>query len=85
MESESSHQHQFNKINHLDREVERVESGQEFGVGIVRCLSRSLIEIQKLEVTTHVAEDEQGEERACASHDLLLTDGRGKILDDPLH
>ena len=85
VEGKGSHQHQFNKINHLDREVERVESGQEFGVGIVRCLSRSLIEIQKLEVTTHVAEDEQGEERACASHDLLLTDRGGKILDDPLH
>ena len=74
MERKSSHQYQFDEVNHLDREVERVESGQEFGVGIVRRLSRGLIEIQKLEVTTHVAEDEQGEERACASHDLLLTD-----------
>lgn len=85
MEGEGSHQHQFDEVNHLDGEVERIEPGQELGVGVVGRLSRSLIEIQKLEVTTHVAEDEQGEERAGASHDLLLTNGRGKILDDPLH
>ena len=85
VERKSSHQHQFDEINHLHREVERVETGQEFGVGIVRCLSRSLIEIQELEVTTHVAQDEQGQKGTRASHDLLLTNGGGKILDDPLH
>ena len=85
MESEASHQAEFDEIDHLNREVERIEPGQEFGVGIVRRLSRGLIKVQELEVTTHVAEDEQGECRTGASHDLLLTDGRGKILDDPLH
>ena len=85
MECESSHEHQFNEVNHLHREVERVESGQEFGVGIVGCLGRSLVEIQELEVTTHVAKDEQGQESTCASHDLLLTNGRSKIRDDPFH
>ena len=85
VERKSSHQYQFDEVNHLHREVERVESGQEFGIGIVRCLSRSLVEIQELEVTTHVAEDKQSQKGTRASHDLLLTNGGGKILDDPLH
>ena len=85
VDSESSHEHQFDEVNQLHREVQRVESGQEFSVGIVGCLGRSLVEVQKLKVTTHVAQDEQSEERTCTSHDLLLTDGRSKILDDPFH
>ena len=85
MEGESTRQHQFDQVNHFYREMERIEPGQELGVGVVGRLGRHLVKVQELEVATHVAEDEQGQKGTRAPHDLLLTNRGGKILDDPLH
>ena len=64
---------------------ERLVARQQLAVRVVRSLSRSRVRIKQLDISNHVSKNERSEQSSRASHDLLLTDGRGKILDDPLH
>src|SRR5574344_2643123 len=76
---EHHEQHRFDAVQ------EEVRLGEERGVGVVGRLRGCRIRVEQLQVASHVAQDEEREDRARASHNLLPPDGGGQIFDDPLH
>src|SRR5574344_129240 len=76
---EHHNQHRFDAVQ------EEVRLGEERGVGGVGRLRGCRMRVEQLQVANQVAQDEEREERARASHNLLPPDGGGQIFDDPLH